>query len=389
MAARIYLDHSATTPIRAEVFAAMEPWLCGVPANAGSVHSHGRAALAAIENARDHVAALIGAPPKSILFTSGGTEANNAAIFGLLEAQAPGRRQVVASAIEHHAVLHACERAAERFGSSFTILPVDAAGIVDVSVLDKLEPEGIGLVSVMHANNETGVIQPIEAVAEWCAARDIPLHTDAVQTAGKMRIDAGRLGVSALSLSGHKLYGPQGAGALYLCRGTAFEPQQVGGAQERGRRAGTENVAAIVGFGEACRLAGQELDDASERMRQLRDAFEASVLGRTQDAYVNGAGAPRLPHVSNIRFEGVEGESLLQALDMNGVSVSTGSACTSGSLEPSHVILAMGVEAGRARGSIRFSLGKDTTAEEMSQATNLVPQLAERIKSVESAVSSR
>lgn len=376
----IYLDHSSTTPVRPEVVEAMLPFWTDRFGNAGSIHAFGRSCRRAVDDARDQVAALIDAHPRDIVFTSGGTESDNLAVRGIPGARPPGRRGILVSAVEHHAVLHAAEAEAKHDGGAVRILPVSADGVADVGALEALADDSLALVSVMHANNETGVIQPVAAVAEWCCARGIPFHCDVVQSIGKIPFSIKALPVAMLAISAHKLNGPKGVGACYIRKGTEFVPQMSGGFQERERRAGTENVAGIVGFGKACEIAKRDMDTVAARMRRLRDALQSGILERIPESFVNGAQAERLPHLLNIRFAGVEGESVVLALDVEGVAVSSGSTCSSGAVEASHVLLAMGQTHAEAQSAVRFSLGHSTTEAEIDEVLALLPGVIERIR---------
>lgn len=367
---RVYLDNSATTPVDSRVVEAMLPYLTGKYGNASSVHSFGQEARAAVDRARREVAALIGARPTEIVFLSGGTEANNLALRGLAEAASARGRHIITSEIEHPSVRGICD-ALEKRGWEITRLPVYDDGIVRLEdVRAALRPDTV-LITVMLANNEVGTIQPIaeigSLVREERAAgrRHLWFHTDAVQAAGRMPLDVETLGCDLLSLSAHKLYAPKGVGALFVRRGVRLTAQNVGGHQERERRAGTEAVAGIVAFGAAAELARRELDARAEHVRRLRDKFESSVAERIEEIVFNGDRTKRLPHLSNISFRHIEGEGLLISLDLQGVAVSTGSACSSGSLEPSPVIRALGRNDELARGSIRFSFGKDNSEEDV------------------------
>ncbi len=363
---RIYLDHSATTPLDPRVVEAMMPYLTAKFGNASSVHFFGQEARAAVDRARREVAALIGAKQNEIVFLSGGTEANNLAIRGVCEAAALSGRHIITSAIEHPSVRGTCE-ALEKLGWQVTRLPVYDNGIVKIEdIRCALRPDTV-LITVMLANNEIGTIQPVREIAALVREervkghRQLWLHTDAVQAAGRMQLQVDELGCDLLSLSAHKLYAPKGTGALYVRRGVRLITQNVGGHQERERRAGTENVAGIVAFGAAAKLAGEELDQRTAHDRGLRDTFETEVNNLIHDIVMNGDRARRLPHLSNISFRFVEGEGLLINLDLQGVAVSTGSACSSGTLEPSPVIRALGHNDELARGSIRFSFGQENT----------------------------
>jgi cysteine desulfurase len=380
LAMRVYLDHNATTPLAPAVLEAMAEALAGTFGNPSSVHRYGQQAKAAMDEARAAVAALLGADPSEVVFTSGGTEADNLALRGMAEAEADGRRHLVVSAIEHEAVLNTA-RALARRGWQVTYLPVDRAGYVQPDTLEAaMTPETV-LVSVMHANNETGTLQPIAALADIAHRHGARFHTDAVQTVGKVPVDVGALGVDLLSLSAHKFHGPKGAGALWIRRGTRLVPTLTGGRQERNRRAGTENVPAIVGLGAAARLAGAKLDAGEgSRLAALRDRLEAGILDRIPGTAVNGGPGPRVPNTTNVSFEGIEAEALLIALDLEGIAVSTGSACSSGSLEPSHVLRAMGLPPHRVQSALRFSLGATTTETEIDHVLDVLPGLVARLR---------
>ncbi len=376
---RIYFDHNATTPVDPEVVAAMLPFFAECYGNASSIHTFGQQARAAVEHAREQVAALIGARPAEIVFTSGGTEADNLALFGVVRASRRERRHVITTAIEHPAVLEAC-RALEREGVEVTYVPVSADGVVDPDAVRRaLRPDTV-LISVMLANNELGTLQPVEEIARLAAEADVWMHTDAVQAVGKVPVDVNRLGVDLLTLSGHKLYGPKGVGALYVRGGTRLQPVLYGGHHERDRRPGTENVPGIVGLGRAAELARQRLGEESVRLRALRDRFEQAVLERIPETRVNGRGAPRVPGTTNITFSYVEGESLVIALDLKGLACSTGAACSSGAVEPSHVLTAIGLPREQARASLRFSLGRTNTEAEVEAAVELLAEAVERLR---------
>ncbi|HEY0171027.1 MAG TPA: cysteine desulfurase family protein [Pyrinomonadaceae bacterium] len=381
---RVYFDHSATTPADPRVVEAMLPYLTGKFGNPSSVHFYGQEARAAVDGARREVAALVGARPNEIVFLSGGTEANNLAIRGVCEQHAEHGRHVITTSIEHSSVRGICDSLGRR-DWEVTRLPVYGEGVVRVEdVRAALRPDTV-LVTVMLANNEVGTVQPVAEIGALvrerrAAGQKIWLHTDAVQAAGGMRVDVDALACDLLSLSAHKLYAPKGVGALYVRRGTRLAPQNVGGHQERERRGGTEAVPLVVAFGEAARLTRLELDARAEHVRRLRERFEAGVESRVSDIVYNGDRARRLPGVSNISFRYVEGEGLLINLDMQGVAVSTGSACSSGSLEPSPVIRALGRDDELARGSIRFSLGKDTTEEEVDYVLEVLPRAVENLR---------
>jgi cysteine desulfurase len=382
---RVYLDHSATTPVDRRVAEAMLPYLTEKFGNPSSVHFYGQEARAAVDRARREVAALINARPNEVVFLSGGTEANNLAVRGIAEQNSERGRHIITSSIEHSSVRGICD-ALERRGCEITRLPVYDEGIVRVEdVRAAIRPDTV-LVTVMLANNEVGTLQPVAALGALVRERraeghkHLYLHTDAVQALGGMKVDVEELGCDLLSISAHKLYAPKGVGALYVRRGTRLTPQNVGGHQERERRGGTEAVAFVVAFGEAARLARLELGERIDHVKRLRDAFESGVEGRVSDIVFNGDRERRLPNVSNISFRFIEGEGLLINLDMQGVAVSTGSACSSGSLEPSPVIRALGRDDELARGSIRFSLGKDTTDDEIAYVLETLPRAVENLR---------
>ena len=382
---RVYLDNSATTPVDPRVVEAMLPFLTEKFGNASSVHFYGQEARAAVDHARREVASLINARPNECVFLSGGTEANNLAMRGLCEAHEQHGRHIITSAIEHSSVRGICE-ALEKRGWEVTRLPVYDDGIVRVEdVRAAMRPDTV-LVTIMLANNEIGTIQPIAEIGALVAAerarghKHIWLHTDAVQAAGRMTVDVETLGCDLLSLSAHKLYAPKGVGALFVRRSVRLTAQNVGGHQERERRAGTESVPFIVAFGKAAALARAELAERVEHMRRLRDRFEVGVAATVSDIVFNGRRDARLPHLSNISFRYIEGEGLLINLDMQGVAVSTGSACSSGSLEPSPVIRALGRTDELARGSIRFSLGKDTTDADIDYTLEVLPRAVENLR---------
>ncbi|HYL68020.1 MAG TPA: cysteine desulfurase NifS [Candidatus Limnocylindria bacterium] len=376
-----YLDYNSTTPVDPAVLAAMLPYLSENFGNASSIHSAGQAARAAVDRARESVAALIGAKPAEIVFTSGGTEADNLAIFGTAAASTAARKHIITSAIEHHAVLHSCQ-ALEKQGVAVTCVPVGHDGIVDAEDIRRaLRPETI-LISVMHTNNELGTVQRIEEIGKIAAEADVYFHCDAVQSAGKLPIDVNQLGVDLLSISAHKIYGPKGVGALFVRTGTPLEPQFHGGHHERDRRPGTENVPGIVGLGKAAELARQNLAADTERITKYRNRLEAALLAAIPSVRVNGDHTRRVGNTSNLSFTGAGGEALLIALDLQGVAVSTGAACSSGSVEPSHVLLAAGLPPDEARSSLRFSLGRPTTAEEIEYAIEVIPVVVERLRSI-------
>ena len=379
---RVYFDYNATTPLAPEVVDAVARATREVFGNASSVHHFGQQAKAAMDDTRSAVAALLNADPSEVVFTSGGTEADNFAIRGAAEAAEPGgRRHLIASAIEHEAVLNTFKALARR-GWRTTLLSVDQSGIVSPDRLREIISSDTALVSVMHANNEIGTVQPIAELATIAHAHGALMHTDAVQSAGKIPIDVRALDVDLLSLSAHKFNGPKGAGALWIKRGTRMQPILTGGKHERNRRAGTENVPAIVGFGVAARLAASKLAVEPARVASLRDRLENGVLTNVPGTAVNGARSPRVPNTTNISFDHVEAESLLIALDLEGIAVSTGSACSSGTLEPSHVLRAMGLPPHRTQNSLRFSLGMFSTEEEVDRVVSVLPRLVEKLRAL-------
>ena len=382
---RIYLDHNATTPVDPLVVEVMTRALTEDFGNPSSVHYFGQQAKARVDDARGAVAALIGAEPSEIVFTSGGTEADNFAIRGAVEALEPsGRRHLITSGIEHEAVLNTFKALAKR-GWKITMLPVDASGIVSPDALRAAITDDTALVSLMQANNEIGTIQPVAALAAIAHERGVLFHTDAVQSAGKIPVNVRALGVDLLSLSAHKFYGPKGIGVLWIRRGTRMVPFLMGGRQERSRRASTENVPGILGMGGAAGLARKKLADEATRVAGLRDRLEQRILTTVPRTAVNGARDPRVPNTTNISFERVEAESLLIALDLEGIAVSTGSACSSGTLEPSHVLRAMGLPAHRTQSSIRFSLGAANTEEQIDRVAGLLPRVVEKLRSLAGA----
>ena len=379
---RIYFDYNATTPLLPAVADAMSAASRDLFGNASSVHFFGQQAKAAIDTARSSVAALINADPSEIVFTGGGTESDNFAIRGAAEALEPARRRhLIASAIEHEAVLNTLKALARR-GWTTTLLEVDQSGIVSPDRLKKAMTDDTALVSVMHANNEIGTIQPIAELAAVAHEHGALMHTDAVQSVGKIPVDVRALGVDLLSLSAHKFNGPKGVGALWIRRGTRMQAIQTGGKHERGRRAGTENVSGIVGLGVAASLAADKLSPEAARVGALRDRLEEAVLRTVAGTAINGARMHRVPNTTNISFDRVEAESLLIALDLEGVAVSTGSACSSGTLEPSHVLKAMGFPPHRTQNSLRFSLGVFSTPEDVDRVVEILPRLVDKLRSL-------
>jgi len=380
----VYLDYNSTTPVAPEVLDAMLPYFSREAGNASSIHSPGQRARAAVERARESVAALVGARAAEIVFTSGGTESDNLAIFGIVSHSLAARKHVITTQIEHHAVLNTCQ-ALERDGVAVTYVPVSADGVVDpADVRRALRPETV-LITVMHANNELGTVQPIEEIGRIALEADVYFHTDAVQTAGKLPLSVERLGVDLLSLSGHKLRAPKGVGALYVRQGTRLRPLFYGGHHERDRRPGTENVTGIVGLGRAADLAAANLAAGGERVAALRDRLERELVARVPHARVNCSRALRTPNTTNITFPYVEGEALVIALDLKGVACSTGAACSAGAVEPSHVLTAIGLAPEDSRASLRFSLGHETTDEEIDYAISVVPRAVEQLRELSPA----
>jgi cysteine desulfurase len=375
-----YFDHNATTRVAPEVLEAMLPFLTERWGNPSSAYRFGRQVARHVEEARVQAAALIGADPCDVVFTSGGTESINAALQSALRVN-PGKRHVLTTAVEHSATLKFCQQL-QRRGYAVTFLPVESDGSLDLHLLEQSIRPDTAIVSVMWANNETGVLFPVEEVAALSRSKGVLCHTDAVQMPGKGAIDVRAMGVDALSLSAHKFYAPKGVGLLYLRAGTPFQPYVIGGSQERARRGGTENVAGIVGLGRAAELARANLAEAGQRVRALRDRLEREVLRRVPGTSRNGAREPRLPNTTNIAFAGIEAEGVLLALDEIGVCVSGGSACTAGSGAPSHVLTAMGLSPARARGSVRFSLGLDNTAEELDYLLAHLPSVIARLRAM-------
>lgn len=378
---RVYLDNNATTPLAPEGLAAMMPFLTEAYGNASSIHSAGQESRAAVESARASVAALIGAKSSEIVFTSGGTEADNLAILGCVAAQRREHKHVICSPIEHHAVLNSVE-ALEKRGIEITWLPVSSDGVVNPEdVRRALRPDTI-LIAVMHANNELGTIQPIAEIGRIATEADVYFHCDGVQSAGKTAVDVKELQADFLALSSHKFYGPKGVGALYVRDHTPLEPMFFGGSSERDRRPGTENVAGIVGMGKAAELARVHLADETERLGLLRDCLEEGIVAAVPDVCVNGKNARRVANTTNITFSHAEGESLVIALDLQGVQCSTGAACSSGAILPSHVLSAIGLRRDDAKSTLRFSLGRYTTREHVEHALEVIPQVVERLRAI-------
>jgi cysteine desulfurase len=376
---RVYLDSNATTPIRPQVLAAMMSVFSGDFGNPSSIHWFGQQAKSIVDNARVQVARLINAEASEIVFLSGGTEADNFAIRGIAESQKSKGNHIITSKIEHHAVLHTCKDL-EKQGYEVTWLPVSSDGVIDPEDVRRAIRPGTTLISIMHANNEIGTIQPIEEIGAIAEQADIYFHADGVQATGKIPIDVKKLKVDLYSMSAHKIHGPKGVGGLFIKKGTIIKPLLTGGGHERNRRSGTENVPGIAGFGEAAKMAREGLSEEMERVRQLRDRMESGLQQQIEFIHVNGANAPRLPNTSNIMVDYAEGEGLVISLDLKGVAVSTGSACSSGSLEPSHVLTAIGKTPDEAHGSLRFSLSAMNTDEDVDYVLEVLPGIVERLR---------
>jgi cysteine desulfurase len=378
--ARIYLDNSATTRVDERVIEAMLPFMREGYGNPSSIHTFGQQARAALEESRPPLAGLLGADTRELVFTSGGTESDNAAVWGVFRSGYRPGNHVITTRIEHPAILATC-KSLQAQGAEITQVPVDSFGRVDPGAIAAAITDRTILISVMHANNETGVIQPLEEIGRMARERGILLHTDAVQSVAKVAVDVRALGVDLLSLSAHKMHGPKGVGALYIRKGTKLPPFMAGGSQERKRRAGTENVPGIVGLGIAARLGTERLGDMASRVAGMRDSFESAVQSRIEGVSINGSREHRLPTVSNLSFERLEGEAAVIALDLEGVAVSTGSACSSGSLEPSHVLTAMRLRPEVVQGSLRFSFSWHTTEDEMHEAVDILVKVVARLRS--------
>ncbi|MDD4650975.1 MAG: cysteine desulfurase family protein [Methanothrix sp.] len=378
---RIYMDHSATTPVAAEVLQAMLPYFGDRFGNASSLHGFGREAKEALEESREKVANLLGASPEEIIFTSGGTESDNLALKGIARHNRNLGNHIITTSIEHPAILETC-RALEKEGFSVTYLPVTDEGLVDMAALQAAIRPGTILISVMHANNEVGTIQPIEEIGKLAAEKDIYLHTDAVQSVGKISTKVDSLGVDLLSLSAHKIYGPKGVGALYVRKGSKLESIVQGGGHERGLRSGTENVAGIVGLAKAAELCEEGMAVEGQRLNKLSERLAALVLGQVKDAWINGTMKRRLPGSLNFGFSFVEGESLLLYLDSKGIAVSTGSACSSHKLEPSHVLLSLGLPPVKCHGSLRITMGRSNTEDDVDYVGECIIEAVERFRGI-------
>ena len=388
----VYLDYNATTPVEPHVLDAMLPYFSADFANASSIHTPGQRARAAIETAREQVAALIGARPQEIVFTSGGTESDNHAIFGVIDSHVaqpilavhsspPRPAHIITTTTEHEAVLNACQ-ALEKQGVSVTYLPVDREGLIDPESVRRIIRPETALITVMQANNELGAIQPLEEIGRIAKKHKVYFHTDAVQSAGKIPIDVNALNVDLLSLSGHKLYAPKGVGALYVRSGTRLRQLLYGGHHQRGFRPGTENVAGIVGLGKAVEIARNSLASDAQQVSTLRDKLECGLVERVHQVRVNGGSAPRTPNTTNVMFAGIEGEALVIALDLKGLACSVGAACSSGAVEPSHVLTAIGLSQEEAKSSLRFSLGRHTTESEIDFALEVIPAAVAQLRAL-------
>lgn len=378
---KVYLDHSATTPVHPEVLEAMLPYYKEKFGNPSSIHEYGRVAKTALEEAREKVAKLFNCSPYEIYFTSGGTESDNLAIKGVAFANKKKGKHIITSSVEHHAVLESC-KFLKKEGYEITYLPVDQYGFVDPDDLRKNIKDDTILVSIMHVNNETGTIQPIEELVRIAKEKGVYFHTDAVQSAGKIPIDVGKLPVDLASISGHKIYGPKGVGAIYIRKGTRIIPLSHGGHHERSRRAGTENIPGIVGLGKATEMVLKDMDKHNKHLKNLTETFFKKLKETVKDIQLNGHPEKRIPSTLNISFKGVEGESIILSLDMKGVAVASGSACTSGSLEPSHVLSAMRIEPAVAQSSIRFSFGRENTIDDVDYTLSVLPEIIERLRSM-------
>ncbi len=376
----IYLDHAATTPVDPEVLDAMLPFLREKFGSASTLYSLGREARDAVEQARERVADLVGAHPEEIYFTSGGSESDNWAVLGVAAAKAAKGKHIITSKIEHHAVLEPCHFLEKHGGYSVTYLDVDRDGFVDVDELAAAITDQTTLVTIMHANNEIGTIEPVEEIGRVTREKGIHFHSDTVQSVGHIPVDANAINCDSLALSAHKIYGPKGIGASYIRKGARMERLIMGGGQENNRRAGTHNVAGIVGLGKAAELAKKRMDEEARSTIALRDALIAGIESRIKDIKLNGDRLKRLPNNVNFSFEGVEGESMILLMDMNGISVSSGSACTSGSLDPSHVLMALGLRHEQAHGSLRMTLGHDNTPAQIEKVLDTLPGIVQRLR---------
>lgn len=379
---QIYLDHNATTPVDPEVVEAMVPYLSQTFGNASSVHQFGRDAKVALENAREQIAAFIGAKPSELYFTSGGTESDNLAVFGVAQRFRSTRNHLIVGSTEHHAVLEPAEYLHHNEDYVLDLLPVDREGFASADNLKALLKKKTALVSVMHANNETGTIQDLRPLADVTHERGVLFHTDAVQSIGKVKVDVSELGVDLLSLTGHKIYGPKGTGALFIREGIKISPLFYGGAHEKKRRPGTENVAGAVGLARTLEIAERRREADQSALTELADYFIDNMVEKIPDVHFNGTRGNRIPQTVNVSFPGCEGEALLLSLDMEGVACSSGSACTAGATEPSHVLSAMGIERTVAQSALRFSLGRSTTREQLDYVLNKLPAIVDRLRAM-------
>jgi len=378
---RVYMDHAATTPVDPEVVEAMVPYFTEIYGNASSLHSYGREAHNAMEEARRRVARLLNAYPEEIIFTAGGTESDNIAIKGTAYANRSRGDQIITSTIEHPAVLETC-RSLEKQGFKVSYIPVDKNGLIELESLRKAVTERTTLITIMHANNEIGTIEPIEEIAEIAKAKSIIFHTDAVQSAGKIPIDVKNVGVDLLSISAHKIYGPKGIGALYIKKGTHLEPIIHGGGHEKGLRSSTENIPGIVGLGKAAELAERRIGEDTAHLTDLRDQLIKATLSNIEESYLNGHPTKRLPNNAHFRFTGIEGEALILNLDEKGVAASTGSACSSKKLLPSHVLMAIGLDEVQAHGSLRLTLGRENTKEDIEYVLQVLPETVKKLRAI-------
>lgn len=379
---RIYLDHNATTPVNPEVIEAMLPYLHNGFGNASSSHHFGRDAKVALENARESIASFINCSPEELFFTSGGTESDNIAILGTANKFKKSKNHIIVASTEHHAVLEPAEYLAHKEGWELDLLPVNKDGFASPADLERLLKENTALVSVMHGNNETGTINDIKALAAVAHSKDVLFHTDGVQSCGKVPLDVKDLDVDMMSITAHKIYGPKGIGALYIRQGVKIDPLFYGGSHEKKRRPGTENVAGAVGFAKTLEIAKAKMEEDFKRINELSLYFIDQVTERIPDVYLNGSRENRIPQTCNLSFKGVEGESILLSLDLKGIAVSSGSACTSGVTEPSHVLVGMGIDKVIAQGAIRFSLGRSTTKEQLDHVLEVLPGEIERLRSM-------
>jgi cysteine desulfurase len=378
----VYLDNNATTQVDPEIIDAMVPYLSNTFGNASSVHSFGRDAKVALENSREFIAEFINCDPSELYFTSGGTESDNIAVSGTAHKFRKTKNHLIVGAAEHHAVLEPAEHLAHNENWSLDLLPVDKQGFSSAENLKELINDKTALVSVMHANNETGTIQDIASLVDVAHQKDVLFHTDAVQSLGKIKLDTKELGIDLMSITAHKIYGPKGIGALFIKQGIKIDPLFYGGSHEKKRRPGTENVAGVVGFAKSLEIAGRRMDDDYKMLSELSDYFIEKVTSTIPDVYFNGSREKRIPQTVNLSFKGIEGESILLSLDLNNIAVSSGSACTSGATEPSHVLSAMGIDKIISQGAIRFSMGRSTTKEQLDYVLSVLPGEIDRLRNM-------